>query len=92
MARQKFNAFRDERVHVCEHMCKTCIYLPTATVGEEIKEQAVTDNNAVICHNTLPPYKKQAVCYGFWVKDRTPLLHLAEAMGLIKFDKLHNDL
>lgn len=81
----KFNAYRNDKIHVVKGMCKTCVYRPDSTVYKNpIIDKAIKDGTAVICHSTLGT-KENAVCGGFYINDPTLTLRLAEAMNKIEF-------
>ena len=83
MARRSFNAFRNGKVHVCAVMCESCIYRPgSGAYQSPIIEAAVKEGTAVICHKTLDT-PENAVCAGFHANHRTPVLHMAEHMGIV---------
>lgn len=90
--KNKFNAYRDGKVHVQAKMCSTCIFRPDSLVLEPDRLKAMVDkatNNqtAIICHSTLKKMggKNQAVCRGFYDRHMTVPLAVARAMGAIEF-------
>ena len=81
--RTKFNAFRNDKLHVCARMCGTCIYRPGAVVDKAyVVNDALKAGTAVICHSTLDT-EQNLVCAGFLEHDATPLLRYAEHLGII---------
>jgi hypothetical protein len=85
------NTFRDGKVHVMADKCPTCIFRPgnlmhlnrgrvKDMVGTATSDQA----GSITCHSTLDT-DKQAVCRGFYDRHATPVLQLAEAMGVVEF-------
>jgi hypothetical protein len=89
----KFNCFREGRIHVKSQMCKTCIFRPNGfhlEPGrlETMVSGAIKNKSAIVCHSTLKELKGKdnAVCRGFFDRYKTPPLVLAGAMGLIEFD------
>lgn len=88
MAKQEFNAFDGEHIHVCARMCKTCIYRKDSPVYDTpIKREAVENETAVICHSTLDA-EQQLVCRGFYEHTPTFPLQLAQALDMIKFEEV----
>jgi hypothetical protein len=82
--KRRRNTYRDGRVHVRRTMCETCPYRPqNRGVRYDTIERAVAANNALICHTITEKRGNEAVCRGFWDHDRTPLLEIAERLGVI---------
>lgn len=85
------NAFRDGKVYVCAHLCKTCVFRPGNLMHlepgrvEAMSVDAIRNDSAIICHSTLDG-EAQAVCRGFFDKhsNSTIPLRLARVMGNIK--------
>ena len=83
------NVYRDGKVHVCQKMCKTCIFragnlmqLETGRVDGMVAD-AVANESAIICHSTLGG-DENAVCRGFFDQHKTLPLKLAVAVGNIQ--------
>jgi hypothetical protein len=89
MPKQKFNVFRDGKIHVCKSMCSTCIFRPgnlmhllPGTV-ETMVAESVKDEASIPCHKTLDG--DNAVCHGFFTKHPTLPIRLAKSMNLIEY-------
>jgi hypothetical protein len=83
--KEKFNCYRDDKLHVVKGMCKTCVYRPDSAVYQaDVIKRAKKADTAVICHSTLGT-TENAVCGGFFINDPTVVLKLAEAMGRIQY-------
>lgn len=86
------NSYRDEKVHVCKSMCKTCIFHPGNRMKleegrvESMIEEATQNESAIICHSTLDG--DNAVCRGFFDGHKTATIWLAEACGDIEFQEV----
>ena len=84
----KNNVFREGRVHVCDHLCSTCIFRPgnlmhlTPGRVEQMVEEC-GEEGCIPCHKTLDG--DNAVCRGFYKKHRNQLLQMAERMGVVTF-------
>lgn len=83
-------AYRNGRVHVMQRQCDTCIFRPGNLMNldpgrlEKMTSEAIAAETAIICHSTLKD--RNAVCRGFFNNHKTPVLILAERMGVITFD------
>lgn len=81
----KSNIYRDGKIHVCAHMCSTCIFRPDtefAASREKMIQKSIKAQSAIICHSTLgTPH--HAVCRGFYNHYTTAPLALTRAMHLI---------
>lgn len=84
----KHDIYRDGKVHLCKRMCATCIFrrgnLMHLEPGrrDEMVASAMQSNTAIVCHSTLEG--DNAVCRGFFNKHATPVLRIAEAMGVLQ--------
>ena len=88
--------YRDGRLHVLAEKCATCIYRPGNLMHldegrrEQIEQDNLDSQSALTCHSTLPygphPQAEGAVCRGFYdvTRRRSPILALADVMGIIK--------
>lgn len=98
MTNEPEGPWRDQRVHVLDAKCSTCIFRPGNLMHlSEGRKQDVVDGNvqndsALTCHQTLPGWPpgthKPAVCRGFYdvhKQDSFPL-RLAQQMDVITFD------
>ncbi len=87
MARQqKFNVFRDGRVHITRPLCATCIYRPgNEETGARVIRLASADQTAVVCHSTLD-HPNQSICGGFAAKDPTYPIKVALELGCVSYD------
>lgn len=84
--KRRRNTYRNGRVHVQRAMCKTCPYRPeNRGVRYDTIERAVAANNALVCHTLTEQGADEAVCRGFYEHDRTPLLEVAERLGVIEW-------
>ena len=86
--RQRFNIYRDGKIHVCKRQCETCIFRPNGfhlAPGrlQEMVKGAVKTETSIICHDTLDG--DNAVCAGFFARYPTQPLQVAERLGLIEF-------
>lgn len=87
------NVVREDGVHVCKRMCKTCIFRPGNLMSLEDGrvEQMVADATAmdgcIPCHSTLDE-PVQAICRGFYDKHPTQPLQIAGRLGFVVFDDL----
>lgn len=83
------NTYRDGFVHVCDRMCDTCIFRPGNRMMlddgrvDGMVDEANANGSAIICHSTL--YGDNAVCRGFFELHKTPILQVAERLGVLKF-------
>jgi hypothetical protein len=88
----KHNVFRDGHVHVCAQMCSTCVFRPGNVMSleagklREMVDGAITNETAIICHQTIPEAggEEQAVCRGFFDRYRTAALMLAVELAVIR--------
>ena len=87
--RQRHNAYRDGKVHVCQRQCPTCIFRPGNKMHldpgrlKQMTDGAVKNDSCIICHDTLDG--DNAVCRGFFNKHRTTPLQIAERIEAIMF-------
>ena len=92
----KSNVYRDNRVHVQERKCATCIYRPGNLMSlqagrrEQMQADAIKDNGVIPCHQTIAAYGVEAgaesVCRGFFdVAKHEGLLSIAERLGIVEF-------
>jgi hypothetical protein len=88
----RHNVYRHGRVHVCEHLCSTCIFRPgnlmmlrPGRVREMVK-QAREDRSTIVCHQTLSQ-DQQAACRGFYDRCPTEPLQLAKRLDVIEWVK-----
>lgn len=81
--------YRDGRIHVCNTMCKTCIFRPGNLMRlepgrvEQMVADATREESCIPCHNTLDG--QQAICRGFYDRHATVPVRLAQLMGLLEF-------
>jgi hypothetical protein len=89
MSRRRFNVFRDGYIHVMGRQCDSCIFRRDSVISRETVEgmfhAAIGDQSAIVCHHTIGT-KTNAVCRGFYNRDRTVPLLVADAMGLVRFE------
>lgn len=89
MTMAKHNVYREGKIHVCESMCKTCIFRPGNLMKlepgrvEGMVADSLAKQSVIICHSTLDG--DNAVCAGFAKKHRTLPLALAELTGNIEY-------
>lgn len=87
------NIFNDGSIHVCESMCKTCIFRPgnlmrleDGRVKDMVDHTNKEDGRTIVCHKTL--YTDQnAVCRGWLdsqVGQRDAIMKLAHVMDRVK--------
>ena len=87
------NVFRDDRVHVQETKCSTCIYRPGNLMHldpdrkDSMQAEAIRDGGVIPCHQTiLGAREQQSVCRGFFdVAKHEGLLGMAERLGIVEF-------
>ena len=90
------NVFRDNKVHVQETKCSTCIYRPGNLMGlqagrkDQMQADAIKDGGVIPCHQTIEAYGvkrgSESVCRGFFdVAKHEGLLSIAERLGIIEF-------
>lgn len=85
--------FSDGRVHVMAEKCATCIFRPGNLMSLEpgrvagmVREARSSDAGNIPCHETLYGQSDQkAVCRGFFDKHATPVLQIADRMGIIDY-------
>ena len=90
------NVFRDNKVHVQETKCSTCIYRPgnlmklDAGRKDQMQADAIADGGVIPCHQTIHGRREQeSVCRGFFdVAKHEGLLSVAERLGIIEFTPL----
>jgi len=86
--KQKFNVYRNGKIHVCKVQCETCIYRPGNKFHlepgrlKQMTQDSLKKDTAVICHDTLGG--DNAVCRGFFDRFKTTPLQLAERLGVIE--------
>lgn len=82
------NIADQEGVRVMAEKCPTCIFRPGNLMHlqpgrvREMVDEAKGKEGGIVCHATLDD-KKHAVCRGFFDKHATPLLQVAERLGMI---------
>jgi hypothetical protein len=91
VSRRRFNVFRDGHVYVMARQCDTCIFRPGSEVIPperlaQMRREAVKAQTSIVCHHTVGT-KANAVCRGFYNTDQSAPLHVAQAMGLVRFQK-----
>ena len=90
------NVFRDDRVHVMERKCATCIYRPGNLMAlqkgrkDQMQADAIRDEGVIPCHQTIEAYTgergAESVCRGFFdVAKHEGLLAVAERLGIVEF-------
>jgi hypothetical protein len=83
--------FRDDRVHVCARMCKTCIFRPGNLMDledgrvEEMVQIATEGNSTIVCHSTLDDPDTALACRGFFDRHPTQSLQIADRLGFVTF-------
>lgn len=86
----------NERVHVCERMCSTCIFRPGNLMSLEegrvvqMVNDALKKDGQITCHQTLE-FRHGAVCRGFFDRHKHGLLRVAERLGFIRFVRVGKD-
>jgi hypothetical protein len=86
---RKKGPYRNGLVHVCRHMCETCIFRPGDLMQLKpgrvrgMVDEALARDSAIICHSTLDGYK--SLCRGFFDKYKTQSLQIAERLNLSVF-------
>jgi hypothetical protein len=89
MSRRRFNVFRDGYIHVMARQCETCIFRSNSVIAREtvaqMRRESIEEQTAIVCHHTIGT-KANAVCRGFYNRDRTVPLLVADAMGLVRFE------
>lgn len=92
---ERFNIWRDGKVHVLSDLCATCIFrpatrpVPGARVAEMVRDTKDEQGATVVCHTTI--YKedgyRQAICRGWYDRlgDKDEYIVLARALGVIEF-------
>lgn len=87
------NVADDEGVRVQAELCATCIFRPgnlmqldEGRVAGMVAEATADMAGNIPCHETTyGQARQQAVCRGFWLRHRTPLLQVAERMGVVEY-------
>ena len=86
---ERFNVYRDGKVHVCAEECSTCVFrpdvrpVPASRVADMVRETKDTPGSSIVCHHTLDG--DNAVCRGWYdrLADRDIVFRLAAAQGVI---------
>lgn len=93
MSRRKTNVYRRNRMHVMARMCDTCIFRPGNLMDlepgrvESMVAECERNDGCIPCHKTLGQTGGEAVCRGMYEFHRSPTLHLAECLGVVKFQE-----
>lgn len=84
------DTFRNDKVHVCESMCSTCVFRPgnlmhlnPGRLAGMVREAKADDAGSITCHSTLDG--EHAVCRGFFDRHATAVLQIAERLGYIEW-------
>ena len=91
MAKTVFDKLR-QRLRVLGRPCETCIFKPGNRMSlrpgqrDQMVAQCLEKDSYIICHDTLAPRIRAAVCRGFFnrhARDVLPL-RLAIALGIVE--------
>lgn len=87
MPRERFNVWRDGKVHIQRVMCKTCIYGPRSPIGverrTEMERSAERAGSCIVCHSTLGT-PENAGCRGH-LDAGCSVLQIAQRMGMVEW-------
>lgn len=89
------DVFRDDKVHVCARMCKTCIFRPGNLMGlrpgrvEQMVREVTRIDGCIPCHQTTYGQHEagEAVCRGFFELHATAPLVLARLLERIEWQE-----
>lgn len=84
--KERFNVFRDGKVHIMERRCKTCIWSPNSPLrarADEMHAETEPKLSAIICHSTLGT-DENAACRGH-LDNGCTVLQLAVRMGVVEW-------
>ena len=84
--------YRDGKIHVCAHQCKTCIFRPGNLMQlrrgrvKQMVRDATANDSCITCHSTLGG--DEACCRGFFDLKASASLRLGVAMNVIEFQEI----